>query len=543
MRTNAWKALLGSLAIGAMAASGSGCATAVGNDGGGGVGGDEPTSTTTTSTTTTSTTSTSGTTTSSGSGGAGGGEGGAGGGFTGGDSCADPIEIVDDLRLTGTDFTQFANDYQFLDSSCASYNFAYDRPDLVFVREMQPGDTVQVTEHGTLDVIMHAVSGTCGAGACAESVSDQTAAQQQTTGLVYTATQAETVYFVVESFYGPVDQSPVDISTQTFDIRFDLVTCGDGAVVSSIEGCDDGNDTDGDGCSATCTVETGYLCTGAPSVCTESPSCANPVTVTGDFSFTGSNLSQFPNSHTFGGSGCQGGTTARPDVTFEVQLEAGDVLTVTEHGLLDALIHLQTGTCGATTACTSSTDSDTTGVTYTATTAQSVYVFLEPYGATSTSAYDLRFNYIRCGDGVREGTETCDDGDNDNGDGCSASCTIEPGYICSQTNPSVCALAPAADCGGADRGDRWLQLHGHQHRDLRPHLLLLRCGLREPHGYAPAPRARLLGRPCRRTAPHRHRARHARHHAPPADGQLRRHHLPGFDRHRPHRRQLHRLRH
>jgi cysteine-rich repeat protein len=43
--------------------------------------------------------------------------------------------------------------------------------------------------------------------------------------------------------------------------------CGDG-LVSSGEACDDGSVTAGDGCSATCQIEPGYGCTGAPSVCT-----------------------------------------------------------------------------------------------------------------------------------------------------------------------------------------------------------------------------------------------------------------------------------
>ncbi len=44
-------------------------------------------------------------------------------------------------------------------------------------------------------------------------------------------------------------------------------TCGDGIVAGS-EGCDDSGTTNGDGCSATCTVESGYHCSGSPSVCT-----------------------------------------------------------------------------------------------------------------------------------------------------------------------------------------------------------------------------------------------------------------------------------
>ena len=42
--------------------------------------------------------------------------------------------------------------------------------------------------------------------------------------------------------------------------------CGDGFVDAG-EFCDDGSTVDADGCSATCTVEPGFICTGEPSVC------------------------------------------------------------------------------------------------------------------------------------------------------------------------------------------------------------------------------------------------------------------------------------
>jgi cysteine-rich repeat protein len=42
--------------------------------------------------------------------------------------------------------------------------------------------------------------------------------------------------------------------------------CGNG-MVEGTEACDDGATTAGDGCSATCTVETDYACSGTPSVC------------------------------------------------------------------------------------------------------------------------------------------------------------------------------------------------------------------------------------------------------------------------------------
>ncbi|NOT00867.1 MAG: hypothetical protein HOP29_09585 [Phycisphaerales bacterium] len=47
-----------------------------------------------------------------------------------------------------------------------------------------------------------------------------------------------------------------------------------------------------------------------------------------------------------------------------------------------------------------------------------------------------------CGDGAIEGLELCDDGDGDNGDGCSSACLLEVGFNCTG-EPSVCT----AICG------------------------------------------------------------------------------------------------
>jgi cysteine-rich repeat protein len=57
-------------------------------------------------------------------------------------------------------------------------------------------------------------------------------------------------------------------------------TCGDSLRRGS-EGCDDGNTTGGDGCSATCAVETGFMCgTGEPAVC--APICGDLLVVGGE---------------------------------------------------------------------------------------------------------------------------------------------------------------------------------------------------------------------------------------------------------------------
>lgn len=45
-----------------------------------------------------------------------------------------------------------------------------------------------------------------------------------------------------------------------------------------------------------------------------------------------------------------------------------------------------------------------------------------------------------CGNGVREGTEDCDDGNYINGDGCSGTCQLESYYQCDTSLPNVCRI-------------------------------------------------------------------------------------------------------
>jgi cysteine-rich repeat protein len=59
------------------------------------------------------------------------------------------------------------------------------------------------------------------------------------------------------------------VPTPTVDVSdIDCTHCGDG-LPDLGEECDDGNLVDGDGCSSTCMVETGWDCAGFPPVCTE----------------------------------------------------------------------------------------------------------------------------------------------------------------------------------------------------------------------------------------------------------------------------------
>jgi cysteine-rich repeat protein len=47
-----------------------------------------------------------------------------------------------------------------------------------------------------------------------------------------------------------------------------------------------------------------------------------------------------------------------------------------------------------------------------------------------------------CGNGVVDGNEQCDDGNTSSGDGCGATCNVEPGFTCAGTSPTTCSLDP-----------------------------------------------------------------------------------------------------
>lgn len=89
------------------------------------------------------------------------------------------------------------------------------------------------------------------------------------------------------------------VSGCTEAITVDLTgLCGNGVLAPS-ETCDDGNTTPGDGCSATCTIESGYTCPGAPSAC---------ATICGDGLIRGSEICD--DGDTSSGDGCSGTCTS-----------------------------------------------------------------------------------------------------------------------------------------------------------------------------------------------------------------------------------------
>jgi cysteine-rich repeat protein len=56
------------------------------------------------------------------------------------------------------------------------------------------------------------------------------------------------------------------VSSNVTNVLVECTLCGDGNK-PSFEACDDGNASNGDGCTSSCTVESGFTCTGSPSIC------------------------------------------------------------------------------------------------------------------------------------------------------------------------------------------------------------------------------------------------------------------------------------
>ena len=229
--------------------------------------------------------------------------------------------------------------------------------------------------------------------------------------------------------------------------------CGNGLVEAG-ESCDDANAVNGDGCSATCVLQAGWYCTGSPGVCTTacgdgivaggeqcddgnanngdgcSSSCQSEGCLTASqcpgvdtdcqtrtctsgacgFSFTANGTmvgSQLPGDCKRIVCDGAGGTMNVPD---NADLPADDGNQCTSEVCISGNPAYQNLPAGA--ACTQNGGNECDG-----------------NGACIAAAV--------CGNGLVQGSEQCDDFNAVNGDGCSATCAIEPGFQCFGS-PSVC---------------------------------------------------------------------------------------------------------
>lgn len=178
--------------------------------------------------------------------------------------------------------------------------------------------------------------------------------------------------------------------------------CGSGSTDAG-ESCDDGNTANGDGCSSTCEIETGFVCGGAPSVC--APVCGDGVKASTE---------GCDDAGTVAGDGCSAGCAvefgyACAGVPSACATVCGDGKVAGDEGCDDGGV---AGGDGCSAGCAVETGWSCSGT------------------APSSCA-------AVCGDGLVRGGETCDDGGTAAGDGCGAACQIDVGFVCAG-EPSAC---------------------------------------------------------------------------------------------------------
>jgi fibro-slime domain-containing protein len=172
--------------------------------------------------------------------------------------------------------------------------------------------------------------------------------------------------------------------------------CGD-AILSGVEQCDDGNTTPGDGCSVTCTVETGWTCPTAGNACTRIAYC-------GDRKVDLVLVEQCDDGNTTSGDGCS--ALCKLELNF-VCLTPGLPCTSTVRcgdGKISGNETCDDGNAFPGDGCSSS-------------------CLVETGWQCPTS--NARCVARRCGDGIVAGSEQCDDGNTTDLDGCSSNCRLQ----------------------------------------------------------------------------------------------------------------------
>ncbi len=171
--------------------------------------------------------------------------------------------------------------------------------------------------------------------------------------------------------------------------------CGDGALGFG-EYCDDGNTASGDGCSSTCTVETGYTCPTAGQKCTL-------VTYCGDGVLTVADGEQCDDGNAVGGDGCSATCVIEANYACPTPGQKCVSTVVCGDGKVTGTEQCDDGNLVNGDGCTLGCELEC-GWTC-------------PAGG--------RCRATKCGDGLVAGAEQCDDGNNVAGDGCSPTCTLE----------------------------------------------------------------------------------------------------------------------
>jgi len=258
--------------------------------------------------------------------------------------------------------------------------------------------------------------------------------------------------------------------------------CGDGQTIAP-EACDDGNTSSGDGCDATCAVESGYTCTGMPSVCTttcgdgvkanveacddgdtnDGDCCSATCTTEAGCEIEPNDSDTTANAFTAVAIGNQVKAFNDPTLDKDVfsivvpPYSKGSVTAEVKDGPLGSKCSLPThidsfltvrDAAGAslgthedidppTNYCSKLTVDNLVPGTYFV---EAKRTTLAPAGfATYDYTLQIDLAVVTCGDGTVGAGETCDDSNTNDDDGCSSACIVEQGWECAG-QPSTCGF-------------------------------------------------------------------------------------------------------
>jgi fibro-slime domain-containing protein len=194
---------------------------------------------------------------------------------------------------------------------------------------------------------------------------------------------------------GPDAQSGSDAAPDT--------PCGN-TVIDPGEQCDDGNTAAGDGCSASCRIEPGWVCVTPGVPCLEQVYCGDGAVEPPETCDDGNSVP---------GDGCSGTCQTEPNYMCTTPGQPCTSTIVCGDGRVESGEACDDGTTTGTHGCSSDCMMVTGGWT------------CPPAGGTCTMMMGGM-----CGDARLDFGEACDDGNTGGGDGCSATCRVESGYTC-----------------------------------------------------------------------------------------------------------------
>ena len=241
-----------------------------------------------------------------------------------------------------------------------------------------------------------------------------------------------------EPVYLFVDGTPNASGTFELDIELAAAACGNG-FAESPEECDDGNQVAGDGCAPDCTLESVGSniedCPGQTIVLSGTGTAPRRV------SFAGT-TALMPANTLSGTAGC---TASGPNTVYAITPDITGSMSATLVAHYDnAVVHIRNECdtvgfhsqldCKRATEPLESIESIVPVMA-----GQPYYVIVDSSSSAFSGDYvlDVVVSPAQCGNGILDGNEQCDDRNNVSGDGCSATCTLEPVDMASNSCPGA----------------------------------------------------------------------------------------------------------